>query len=106
MARLSCEQLEALEAGDLYVEPGFPFCPPNQGFYTPTRLSARQISSSHIVPLPAEAALDAEPTRAPVKLAALQERHGVEVDEATQSLIDQATEAVDGSLTQERGRRR
>ena len=45
--------------------PGFPFCPPDQGLYTPTRLSARQISSSHVVPLPAEAALDVEPTRAP-----------------------------------------
>ena len=33
-------------------EPGFPFCQPDQGLYTPTRLSARQISSAHVIPLP------------------------------------------------------
>ena len=32
--------------------PGFPFCQPDQGLYTPTRLSARQISSAHVIPLP------------------------------------------------------
>ena len=37
------------------LDPGFPFCPPDQGPYTPTRLSARQISSSHVAPLPVEA---------------------------------------------------
>ena len=56
------------------LEPGFPFCPPNQGLYTQTRLSAHQISSSHIVPLPAEAALDVEPTRAPAFRAFLRHR--------------------------------
>ena len=54
--------------------PGFPFCPPNQGFYTPTRLSAHQISSSHIVPLPAEAAVDVEPTHASAFRAFLRHR--------------------------------
>ena len=47
------------------TKPGFPFCPPDQGLYTPTRLSARQISSAHVILLPTEAALDVEPTRAP-----------------------------------------
>ena len=56
------------------LEPGFPFCPPDQGLCTPTRLSARQISSSHVVPLPAEAALDVEPTRAPAFRAVLRHR--------------------------------
>ena len=42
----------------------FHFCPPDQGLSTPTRLSARHISSSRVVSLPAEAALDVEPTRA------------------------------------------
>ena len=56
------------------VRPGFPFCPPDQGLCTPTRLSARQISSSHVVPLPAEAALDVEPTRAPAFRAVLRHR--------------------------------
>ena len=55
-------------------KPGFPFCPPDQGLCTPTRLSARQISSSHVVPLPAEAALDVEPTRAPAFRAVLRHR--------------------------------
>ena len=55
-------------------QPGFPFCPPNQGFYTPTRLSAHQISSSHIVPLPAEAAVDVEPTHASAFRAFLRHR--------------------------------
>ena len=39
----------------LYTEsywPGFPFCQPDQGLHTPTRLSARQISSAHVIPLP------------------------------------------------------
>ena len=38
------------ESGGCY--PGFPFCQPDQGLYTPTRLSARQISSAHVIPLP------------------------------------------------------
>ena len=33
-------------------KPGFPFCQPDQGLHTPTRLSARQISSAHVIPLP------------------------------------------------------
>ena len=33
-------------------KPGFPFCQPDQGLYTATRLSARQISSAHVIPLP------------------------------------------------------
>ena len=35
-----------------WFEPGFPFCQPDQGLHTPTRLSARQISSAHVIPLP------------------------------------------------------
>ena len=58
----------------LLTRPGFPFCPPDQGLCTPTRLSARHISSSHVVPLPAEAALDVEPTRAPAFRAVLRHR--------------------------------
>ena len=34
------------------IKPGFPFCQPDQGLHTPTRLSARQISSAHVIPLP------------------------------------------------------
>ena len=34
------------------LHPGFPFCQPDQGLHTPTRLSARQISSAHVIPLP------------------------------------------------------
>ena len=47
------------------LDPEFSFWPSDQGLYTPTPLCARQISSSHVVPLPAEAALGVEPTRAP-----------------------------------------
>ena len=43
--------VEAWLAAPLFY-PGFPFCPPDQGLYTPTRLSARQISSAHVIPLP------------------------------------------------------
>ena len=42
---------EWLSAVTIY-EPGFPFCQPDQGLHTPTRLSARQISSAHVIPLP------------------------------------------------------
>ena len=55
-------------------KPGFPFCQPDQGLYTPTRLSARQISSSHVASLPVEAALDVEPSRAPAFRASLRHR--------------------------------
>ena len=58
----------------LAFQPGFPFCQPDQGLYTPTRLSARQISSSHVASLPVEAALDVEPTRAPAFRASLRHR--------------------------------
>ena len=70
---LSCHVPSSDRPGYLY-KPGFPFCPPNQGFYTPTRLSAHQISSSHIVPLPAEAAVDVEPTHASAFRAFLRHR--------------------------------
>ena len=45
-----------------------------RAFITPTRLSARQISSSHVASLPVEAALDVEPTRAPAFRASLRHR--------------------------------
>ena len=37
--------------------PGFPFCRSDQGLYTPTRLSARQISSAHVMLLPTPVSL-------------------------------------------------
>ena len=71
---LSLDPTNRIWMSDMDQYPGFPFCPPDQGLCTPTRLSARQISSSHVVPLPAEAALDVEPTRAPAFRAVLRHR--------------------------------
>ena len=42
---------------DILNYPGFPFCPPDQNLYPPTRLSARQMSSSHVILLPAPVSL-------------------------------------------------
>ena len=39
------------------VKPGFPFCRSDQGLSTPTRLSARQISSAHVMLLPTPVSL-------------------------------------------------
>ena len=44
--------LWTLVAPTFVFYPGFPFCQPDQGLHTPTRLSARQISSAHVIPLP------------------------------------------------------
>ena len=56
------------------VHRDFHFARRIRAFITPTRLSARQISSSHVASLPVEAALDVEPTRAPAFRASLRHR--------------------------------
>jgi len=40
-----------------YTNLEFPFCPSDQGLYTPTRLSARQIYSAHVILLPTPVSL-------------------------------------------------
>ena len=50
------------------LKTGFPFSPPDQGLYTPTRLSARQISSSHVAPLPDPGGLRFSGCGAPARL--------------------------------------